>query len=90
MSFQASLGVGPECYVSAVVSRSKFHLLDLKIAYTGQNCLFGWLFEQEDGRSSNPYTVFCTDGDGLNGQLTITGCWDWPSVTDCGIDATGK
>jgi hypothetical protein len=85
MSFQADLGVGPECYVSTVLFRSMAHPLELKIAHTGQNCLFDWLFSHEDGSSSNPYDVFCGPNTIGSGDLiSLTGCGSSVNVTDCG------
>jgi hypothetical protein len=91
MSYQAVLGVGPQCYVSTVLFKYIFCLLELNTAHTGQSCLFNWLFNEDDGGSSNPYTVFCnfalSAGDDF---LSQTGCSSSGNVTICAIDGTSK
>jgi hypothetical protein len=89
MSLQVSLGVGPECYVSAVLSRSMFRLLELKIAHTGQSCMLDW-FDVQDGLTGSPYYLLCDIGSDGEALASFTWCEGFVSVTDCAIDATSK
>jgi hypothetical protein len=89
MSVQASLGIGPECYVSTILSRPIFGRSEPEIAHTGQNCLFEWLAEEEGDISTDPLDVFCLGHDFANDLLSITGCGSSANVTDC-INATSK
>jgi hypothetical protein len=89
MSFQAGLGVGPECYVSAVLFRSMCGLLELKGANTRQSCIYTLLLAQDPSDPPYPlYDLFCYINDGLDVPGDFTICES--NVTDCGINDNGK
>jgi hypothetical protein len=91
MSFQAGLGVGPECYVSAVLFRSMCGLLELKAANTRQSCIYSLLLDQEPSNPPyTPYDLFCSINDGFDVPSDFTICEFESNVTDCGINDNGK
>jgi hypothetical protein len=82
------IGVGPMCYVSAVLSRSMFRLFGLKTINTGQACMVAWLnsHENQTGESLDP--LFCSYNSLPLVLNSLTLCE--ANVTDCGIDEIGK